>query len=194
MKSQTAKISTRISTTLVIAMLVFAGVANAADKQQGHKKSAHEARHDLYEYATVLEARPLYREVKVSTPVRECWDEPVYHTRSEPKSAGGMLAGGLLGGIIGHQIGNGRGKRVATAMGTLIGAQIGHQAVNANVQSETVLSGYEEHCKTHQRVNYEEVQDGYDVTYEYRGRQYQLVMPYDPGKRIKMRIEFTPVI
>jgi uncharacterized protein YcfJ len=46
-------------------------------------------------------------------------------------------------------------------------------------------------CST---TSYEEVLEGYDVIYEYRGGQYQLVMPYDPGEHIKMRVEFTPVI
>jgi len=177
-----------------MALLVFSGVASAAGNQHKHKKSGHELRQNLYEYATVLEATPLYREVKVSKPVRECWDEPVYHTRRGHRSAAGMLAGGLIGGIVGHQMGKGRGNKVATAMGTLIGAKIGHHAVNADVQTERTLAGYEEHCKTHHRVSYEEVLDGYDVSYDYRGRQYQLVMPYDPGEHIKMRIEFTPVI
>ena len=194
MNFHTAKNSTRITTTLAIALLVFAGVASAGSKQHGHKKSAQENRHDLYEYATVLEARPMYHEVKVSTPQRECWDEPVYHTRREDKSAGGMLAGGLIGGFIGHPFGKGRGNKVATAVGTLIGAQVGHQAVNGDVRAERTVAGYEEHCKTHHRVSYEEVLQGYDVTYEYRGEQYQLVMPYDPGENIKMRVEFTPVI
>jgi uncharacterized protein YcfJ len=43
-------------------------------------------------------------------------------------------------------------------------------------------------------MSYEQVVDGYDVTYRYRGKQYHLEMPYDPGERIKMRIQFTPVI
>ena len=43
-------------------------------------------------------------------------------------------------------------------------------------------------------TGYEEVLEGYDVIYEYRGRQYQLVMPYGPGEHINMRIEFAPVI
>ena len=182
--------------TLTIALLVFSGIANAAGNQHKpkYKKDGHEPRQDLYEYATVLDARPLFREVKVSKPIRECWDEPVYHTSREQMSAGGMLAGGLIGGIVGHQMGKGRGNKVATAMGTLIGAKIGHQVINADVQTERTLAGYEEHCKTHQRVSYEEVLDGYDVAYEYRGGQYQLVMPYDPGEYIKMRVEFTPVI
>ena len=170
----------RISISAAIALLVFSGVASAAGNQHKHKKSGYELRQDLYEYATVLEVMPLYREVKVSKPVRECRDEPVYHTRRGHRSAAGMLAGGLAGGIVGHQMGKGRGNTVATVMGTLIGAKIGHQVVNANVQTERTLVGYEEHCETHHRVSYQQVLEGFDVTYEYRDGQYQLVMPYDP--------------
>ncbi len=182
-----------IKTTMAIALLVFAGVTNAGG---GHEHKKHESigKQALYEYAQVLEARPIYREVKVSTPIRECWEAPVYHTRKPHKSASGMLVGGLLGGIIGHQFGSGRGNKVATAAGTLIGAHIGHDAVNGDVQHEKTLAGYEEHCKTRHRVSYEEVLDGYDVTYEYRDRRYRIEMPYDPGEHIKMRIQFAPVI
>jgi uncharacterized protein YcfJ len=180
--------------TLAVALMVTAGIAAAGGDRHGSKKHGYTPRHDLFEYAKVVEVQPIYREVRVSTPVRECWDEPVYHTRQAPKSAGGMLAGGLIGGIVGHQIGRGDGNRVATAVGALVGAHIGHQAVNGHMQPQQTLEGYEEHCKTRERVSYEEVVDGYDVTYKYRGREYNLVMPYDPGRRIKMRIQFTPVI
>lgn len=179
-----------------IALLVVAGAAAAASNNQGHKARDYSPRQDLFEYAKVIDVRPIYRQVRTSTPIRECWDEPVYHTRHQGhKSSGGMLAGGLIGGIIGHQIGKGRGNRVATAVGTLIGAQIGHEAVNGHVEqhSETVV-GYEEHCKTRHQVSYEEVVDGYDVTYKYRGKRYHIEMPYNPGERIKMRIQFAPVI
>jgi len=184
----------KLTIALTVATMIFAGVANAGSGQQRHKKKDHEIRHDLYEYATVLEARPLYREVKVSEPLRECRDEPVYHTHTEQSSVGGMLAGGLIGGVIGHQIGGGRGNKIATGLGVLLGARVGHQAVNGDARAERTIEGYEEHCITRYRVSYREVVDGYDVTYEYRGREYQLVMPYDPGKYIKMRIEFAPVI
>ena len=73
-------------------------------------------------------------------------------------------------------------------------SQIGHRAVNGHIEPERTLEGYEEHCKTRHEVSYEEVLDGYDVTYEYRGREYRLVMPYDPGRQIKMRVQFSPVI
>ena len=43
-------------------------------------------------------------------------------------------------------------------------------------------------------MSYEEVLDGYRVTYRYQGEQYQVEMPYHPGKRIKLRIQIVPVI
>jgi uncharacterized protein YcfJ len=185
-----------LTTSIAVVILVFANAVTAGDKNHGHKQHNYEPRQDLFEYAKVINVSPLYRQVKVSKPVRECWEEPVYHTRQKQhKSAGGMLAGGLIGGIIGHQFGNGRGNKMATAVGTLIGAQIGHDAVNGHVVEETQsVAGYEEHCKIRHQVKYEEVLDGYDVTYKYRGQRYHVEMPYDPGKRIKMRIQFAPVI
>ncbi|MDH3631322.1 MAG: glycine zipper 2TM domain-containing protein [Gammaproteobacteria bacterium] len=185
-----------LKTTVAVAILVFAGSVSAGHKNHGQEQYGDSPRQDLFEYAKVVDVRPIYREVQVSRPVRECWEEPVYHTRDHyPKSAGGMLAGGLIGGIVGHQFGKGRGNKVATAVGTLIGAQIGHDAVNGHSQQhDTTVVGYEEHCKTRHQVSYEEVVDAYDVTYKYRGRKYHVEMPYDPGKRIKMRIQITPVI
>ncbi len=187
----------KLATTLLVAAMVFTGTVSADnDRKHRHKHQGYHAEHAAYEYARVINVRPIYRQVKVSTPVRECWDEPVYHTgHGQHKSAGGMLAGGLIGGIIGHQIGKGRGNKVATAVGTLIGAQIGHEAVNGHQgHAKPELVGYEEHCATRHQVRYEEVIDGYDVTYKFRGRRYHIEMPYDPGKRIKIRVEFTPVI
>lgn len=34
--------------------------------------------------------------------------------------------------------------------------------------------------------------DGYDVTYEYAGREYVTQLPYDPGERIRVRVDVTP--
>ena len=127
-----------LKTMFAVALLVVAGAAGAGHKHNGHKQYGDSPRHDLFEYAKVVEVRPIYREVKVSRPVRECWEEPVYHTQPQyPKSAGGMLAGGLLGGIVGHQFGKGSGNKVATAVGTIIGAQIGHDAVNGHAQQHS---------------------------------------------------------
>ena len=185
-----------LKTTIAVIVLVFANAAGAANNGHGYKKHNDKSRHDLYEYARVTNVQPIYREVEVSRPVRECREEPVYHTRRQSQqSAGGMLVGGLLGGFVGHQFGKGRTNKVATVVGTIVGAQIGHNAVNGHYgHASREVARYEEHCKTRHEVGYEEVIDGYDVTYKYRGSSYQIEMPYDPGKRIKMRIQFAPVI
>jgi uncharacterized protein YcfJ len=115
---------------------------------------------------------------------------------SHPKSASGMAVGGILGGVIGHQVGKGRGNKLATALGAIIGASIGHDAVNGHVQSSKGhrYTQYEEQCEVQHQVSYDEVVDGYDVTYRYQGERYHIEMPYHPGKRIKLRISIAPVI
>ena len=182
--------------TIAVVILIFANTAGATNSGHEYKQHGHSPRHDLYEFARVINVQPIYREVQVSRPIRECWEEPVYHTRRQQRgSAGGLLAGGLIGGIIGHQFGRGRANKVATAVGTIVGAKIGYDVGDRHSGHDTqAVAGYEEHCKTRQQVSYEEVIDGYDVTYRYRGSSYQIEMPYDPGKRIKMRIQFAPVI
>jgi uncharacterized protein YcfJ len=40
----------------------------------------------------------------------------------------------------------------------------------------------------------EERTNGYDVTYDYRGRTYNIVMPYDPGQRVRLRVQVDPIL
>src|SRR5210317_1334643 len=98
--------------TLGIIILLLSQPALADHKHNKDKKQLrHNAQFQHYDYARVIKATPIYREVRVTDPVRECWDEPVIHTRKH-KSAEGMLAGGIIGGIVGHQVGKGRGKKL----------------------------------------------------------------------------------
>ncbi len=181
----------------VLAMILILMSATAM-ADASHKRYKNHSRNMAYDYARVVDVRPIYREVEVSTPIRECWDEPVIQTHGGTghKSASGMAVGGILGGVIGHQIGKGNGKKLATVVGTILGAQIGHNAVNGNVQSvpQNSYTEYEQRCSVRHQVSYEEVLDGYRVTYRYKGERYQIEMPYDPGKRIKLRIQIEPVI
>lgn len=120
-----------------------------------------------------------------------------YQVKHGAPSAGGMLAGGIVGGIIGHHLGQGRKNRgVATAVGTLVGARIGHEAVkqHGSHHSYSEVTEMQQSCSQYERVRYHQEIDGYDVTYKYKGREFQIEMPYDPGKRIKMRIHVEPVI
>jgi uncharacterized protein YcfJ len=145
-----------------------------------------------YDYASVVHVEPLRRQVRVSEPVRECWDEavPVSNGPFSANHIGGTLLGGLIGGVLGNQVGDGSGRQVARAAGAIIGGAVGY-----NVSRER--KGYAgtrvtERCETRYRDSYEERVDGYDVTYEYAGRQYLTRLPYDPGDRIRIRIDVTP--
>ncbi len=145
-----------------------------------------------YDYASVVHVEPLRRQVRVSVPVRECWEEsvPVSDGPFSANHIGGTLIGGLVGGVLGNQVGDGRGRRVARAAGAIIGGAVGY-----NVSRDR--KGYgghrvQERCETRYRDSYEERIDGYDVTYEYAGRQYVTQLPYDPGERIRIRVDVTP--
>lgn len=153
-----------------------------------------------YDYAKVVDVQPLTRQVRVSSPQRECWDETRYDERGYGRpvarnSAGSTLLGAVIGAAIGNQIGHGDGRRAATAAGAIIGAGIGNaQAGRRN--------GYEtppppraytvQRCETHYREDIEERIDGYRVTYVYHGRRGVTELPYKPGDRIRVRVDVSP--
>ena len=178
--------------TAIVLILMSATVMAGS----GHKRYQHDSENVVYDSAKVIDVRPIYKEVEVNHPVKECWREPVIHTNRESghKSASGMAVGGILGAVVGHQFGSGSGNRLATAVGTIIGAQIGHNAVNGHTHPAVSYTEYEQRCAVRDQVSYEEVLDGYRVSYRYQGERYQIKMPYDPGKRVKLRIQFEPVI
>jgi len=102
----------------------------------------------------------------------------------------GAIGGAVVGGVLGNQVGDGRGRQVARAAGAIIGGAVGY-----NVSRDRKGNGGEriqERCETRYRDNYEERVDGYDVTYEYAGREYLTRLPYDPGERIRIRVDVTP--
>ncbi len=79
------------------------------------------ARRRCYDFARVVHVEPLRRQVRVSEPVRECWQEsrPVSDGPFSYNHIGGTLIGGALGTVVGNQIGHGRGKDVARVAGAL---------------------------------------------------------------------------
>jgi uncharacterized protein YcfJ len=149
-----------------------------------------------YDYAQVVSSQPIVNYVTVKTPVRECWEETQYYTvdRYAGNRAGGTLLGAVIGGVIGHQVGSGRGNDAATVAGSLIGAAIGNDAsrkrqgqYGAEQHSRPV-----ERCKTSYREHREERIDGYRVTYRYHGQKYVTEMPYDPGNKLRVRVDIRP--
>ena len=175
------------------AMLFGASASALADHDY---RSARDNR-ATYDYAQVISSQPIVNYVTVTTPVRECWEEMQYYTvdRRYRATGGATLLGAVIGGVIGHQIGSGRGNDAATIAGTLIGAAIGNDSAERRHSNSYGVERHArpvERCKTTYREHREERIDGYRVTYRYHGQKYRTEMPYDPGRKIRIRVDIRP--
>jgi len=92
--------------------------------------------------------------------------------------------------VLGSQFGHGRGRDAATVAGALIGSRVGYDS--ARDRYSRVEERVVERCNVRYETEYEERIEGYRVTYEYNGREYTTRLPYDPGKRIKVRVAVAP--
>ncbi len=150
----------------------------------------------VYDYAPVISAQPIIRYVTVTTPVRECWqDTEHYSVNHRPRgTAGSTLVGAIIGGVVGHQFGSGRGNDAATVAGTLLGAAIANDSARQRYGDPytTLHSRPVTRCETQYRDQQEERIDGYEVVYRYNGQRYATRMPYDPGNRIRVRVDIRP--
>jgi uncharacterized protein YcfJ len=169
-----------------VAMLVLAHGAALAD---------HDGPRDVYDYARVLSVQPNVRYVTVRTPVEECWNETRHYTvdRRPPGNVAGTLFGAVLGGVIGHQFGSGRGNDAATVAGVLAGAAIGSESSPYDGYETTEYARPVRRCQTRYTTHEEERIDSYRVIYAYNGRKYATDMPFDPGERIRIRVDVRPV-
>jgi uncharacterized protein YcfJ len=151
----------------------------------------------IYDYASVLSSQPVVRYVTVKTPVEECWDDTeTYREYQRPPGVGAStFLGAVIGGVVGHQFGSGSGRDAATVAGSLVGAAIGS---NSAMKRAGYSSGYVERtqpvrrCETRYTTRQEQRIDGYDVLYSYHGQKYQTRMPYDPGPRLRVRVDVRP--
>ncbi|MBM5811767.1 MAG: glycine zipper 2TM domain-containing protein [Gammaproteobacteria bacterium] len=149
-------------------------------------------------WARVVRVEPIRRRVRVSEPVRECWDEVEYRPDGPLSSRhiGGTLIGAAIGGALGNQVGHGRGRDAAKIAGALLGGAIAynvskeHQAYDGRYRRNERMV---ERCDLRYRDDWVERIDGYDVTYEYDGQRRTTWMSYDPGERIRVRVDVTPV-
>ena len=181
---------TTVSSIAIASLVLVVSPANASGNAHSYGSSR-----AVYDYAKVLSVEPVIRYVTVTTPVRECWDD--VHTVSTrhyaPGKAGKTLFGAIVGGVIGHQFGSGRGNDAATIAGALIGAAIGSDAArHAPTYHATRYAHPIRRCSTNYQSHEEERIDGYEVIYTYHGRKYATTTPYDPGKRIRIRVDVRP--
>ena len=154
--------------------------------------------------ARVISVRPVHDRIPVAR--EECWNDHVrgYEERSVTRSdtgaaiGPGTVLGAVVGGVIGHQMGSSSGGRDrGTAAGAIVGGLLGNQVDRDNngpprTEVERVPVDHDvQRCRTVNEVR--EAIVGFDVRYDYRGRQFTTRMPYDPGRTLKVRVDVQPV-
>jgi uncharacterized protein YcfJ len=192
------KLLRRISMKAIMLMTTLAAAIALAPAAQADNKNHRYRQGAFDDYAEVISVRPIMRIVEVSAPQRECWEEEVSRPvvyRDNHDAGGAMILGGIVGGIVGHNVVRGRGKNAATLAGTLIGASIAHDAARNSSRSVAYeRTDRVQRCQIVQERYTEERIDGYDVTYRYDGELFTTRLPYDPGKRLRVKVSVAPAL
>ncbi|AVP59029.1 hypothetical protein C7H73_07445 [Pulveribacter suum] len=131
------------------------------------------------EMGRVLSATPITQQV--ATPQQVCGNETIYSGGRAPSGAGAVL-GAIAGGAAGNAIGGGSGRAAATAIGLIGGAVLGNSI-------ESGRPGYENVQRCTTETYYDNRVIGYDVVYEYAGRQYSTRTQTDPGSWIALSVQ-----
>ena len=145
---------------------------------------------DFDDFGRVLSVAPQVEQF--NQPRQECRTEYVQVQRQpQQRSVGGSIIGGIAGGLLGNQVGGGNGRTAATAAGAIAGAITGDRIDNNGYVVQAPPS--EEAVRQCRMVDHWESRtNGYNVTYEYHGRNFTSVMPYDPGQRVRLHVAVTP--
>jgi uncharacterized protein YcfJ len=186
---------------LAIGMMLCAGSLFA--QTQAHSTPTPRDDNARYGWADVLRVDPVYEEAPAgdqpSTPPQPCYEEQVPVRTAPPeddsakRTAGGVL-GAIVGGLLGHQVGKGDGRKVATVGGAAAGAVVGSKIAADSggdrqpppVQKYTI----ERRCPGGETGSRHVA--AYDVEYRYRGDVYTSRLNYDPGDRIRVKVNVTP--
>ncbi len=186
--SRRMKIVTVATLVGIATSLLPAAVAEASPRRESRAPRAG------YAQAEVLRAEPQYEVVRREVPREVCRSEEVTRPRggySVTSPVLGAVIGGALGNAVGHSR---RNKQVGVAVGALLGGAIGHDIARRNQERN---GGYDVESRDVCRVetSYEEDErlTGYDVTYRYGGETYTTFMDRDPGPRLRVRVDVTPV-
>jgi len=154
--------------------LVFSSLAAAAVSAMAQSAPPQGSR----EMGRVLSTVPVVQQVPVSQQV--CGNQQV--VTQAPSSGVGSVLGGVAGGIVGNAVGHGGGRAAATALGIVGGAMLGNSAEGPGPQYVQNVPT----CTT--QTTYQNRTVGYDVTYEYAGRQYNTRMASDPGGWVPVEV------
>ena len=133
------------------------------------------------EVGNVISSVPVVQQVQV--PRQVCnQSAPVMAPQT---SGGGGLLGAIVGAGIGSTIGHGGGTAAAMVAGTALGAIVGNNVEANNLQAQAAAQSMPQ-CVTEMTLENRIV--GYNVTYDYAGRQSTVQMPYDPGPTVRLQV------
>lgn len=124
------------------------------------------------------------------------------------------VIGGIAGAVLGSKVGGGSGQVAATAIGSMVGGMAGRQIYETQQRRRYTPEGQVTVCDpvpvnsgygsgAYASNGYNRGYDGdryiddgrvvgYDVTYEYAGRQFVTRTNYHPGDRIRVRVDVRP--
>ena len=165
---------------VVSILALTSGIALAGDRYHEYEH------HDRYDKARVTHVEPIYRMMRITTPQRECWQEPRHHHGQQSYTT--TIASGIIGGVLGNQFGNGSGRTAMTVAGTLLGGSVGRDLGH----DARHYDSYEEQCRVTEHVHHEQRIEGYHVTYRYHGQLYSTDMAHHPGKFVPVDVYVEP--
>lgn len=156
-------------------------LASAASFAQGSNTS-----NSFEDYGTVQSVSPNYESIPQQ---QQVCDSNSYDQQPQQQggNGAGTFIGAIAGGLLGNQVGGGNGRTAATAVGAVVGALSGQSISNGQG------GGYQQ-PQSRCRMVYTNSnrQNGFLVTYEYKGRSFTTVTRNDPGRQIRLAITATP--
>lgn len=148
------------------------------------------AEHQYADTARVLSVTP--QTERVNMPRQECrteYQQQSYRSHNDHSITGAVI-GGIAGGLLGNTVGRGSGRVAATVLGAGVGAIAGNSIDNRHRGVVTTESVPVQTC--YQVDNWQTVNAGYFVTYEYNGRTYNTVTTSHPGRYIDVDVAVAP--
>lgn len=184
-----------IRTTAGVALAAITALAASSPALADHN-DRYRATSARYDYARVVDVKPLIRSYRVEVPVRECFERPRDYDRDHrgrraSAGPGRTIAGAIIGGVVGRQFGDGSGRDAMTALGALVGASAASRddvRRHARYRDEPVR-----YCETRYEYEDRDRVEGFRVTYVYDGETYTTRTEYDPGDRIRVEVKVRPV-
>ena len=183
------------------AAVLLAGPAFAGDRYEGQRDDRYDSRYDTHydqrhddryddhrggyygnaEYGRFDTARVIHVQ-RLGSSGRDYRRNCSRYDRDSGLNEGAVV-GAVIGGVIGNQAGRGDGRVAATVAGAAIGGLIG-QSIDRDSRG-----GYDRHVVECRSDGWNGRNSDYRVTYRYHGRNYTTIMPYHPGKRVRIRVD-----